>query len=584
MLATGDFANFDHAMYIGAFSGDPNPLSVPAGTYYFETVGHKLRKTALNAFNQLRWQDAPWSELLPTGGRYRGNHDTDEEALHHLTMDGDVYHKDESPHRGIRQVSNFIAGSSQHIDYGTKRLAFVDEIVEFEKEFVQRSSLPDPTGADAPVLVRLTHDHREGNRADAVITMGFANGVAGYSTGDISGALGSINVVSPLLELFGVGEADDYLIESVYWGNEQDITEFEFIYLNSVRYTLGPLTEVPGGTVWLKRILAYPENLAIANLSINFERFDNTWAYNDAADELLDAGLYQLVDDGMGNPVYDIIPTRGITHRDSVGPPTVQPRRAGLIDIDDLGRMYAAAGQVHRTITPPTGATEAVPSSELGTQHVDNVSSYADLADRGGLGAWYAQTDVLNFTQIQDLGPPLNIDLVGTFHDVYLWIINNVPGGDTAANEFFANESTMLGLFSRERDALQELQFHLSGEAFPAVTEHQYLYVNANHTGAGSNIRRVTVYNPGQFLRDDDFHWNAQADKTFVAASVAAHAGQANVHHTPPAGGGGLDDAAVDAKITAHTGSAERPPRPASGRCSFHNCGAARPRYSIGGR
>ena len=431
VLATGDFLPFDHPMYIGAFSGDPNPLSVPAGTYYFETVGHKLRKTALNAFGQLRWQDAPWSELLPTGARYRGNHDGDDEALHHLTMDGDVYHNDQSPHRGIRQVSNFVAGSNTHTDYGTKRLAFVDEIVEFEKEFVERSSLPDPAGADAPVLVRLTHDHREGNRADAVITMGFANGVAGYSTGDISGALGSINVVSPLLELFGVGDANDYLVESAYWGNERDLTEFEFIYLNSVRYTLGPLTEVPGGTVWLKRILAYPENLAIANLSINFERFDNSWAYNDAADELLDAGLYQLVDDGMGNPVYDIIPTRGITHRDSVGPPSVQPRRAGLIDIDDLGRMYAAAGQVHRTITPPTGTTEPVPDSELGTQHVDNVSSYADLADRGGLGAWYAQTDVLNFTQIQGLGPPLDIDLVGTFHDVYLWIINNVPGGDT---------------------------------------------------------------------------------------------------------------------------------------------------------
>ena len=39
-----------------------------------------------------------------------------------------------------------------------------------------------------------------------------------------------------------------------------DITEFEFVYLNAVRYTLGPLTEVPGGTVWLKRILNYPEN------------------------------------------------------------------------------------------------------------------------------------------------------------------------------------------------------------------------------------------------------------------------------------------------------------------------------------
>ena len=187
-------------------------------------------------------------------------------------------------------MSNFVAGTNQHTDYGTKRLAFADEIMEFEKDFVERSSLPDPTAADAPILVRLTHDHRSGNRADAVITMGFANGVAGYSSGDISAALGSINIVSPLLEVFGIGDANDYLIESVYWANESDLTEFEFVYLNAVRYTLGPLTEVPGGTVWLKRILSYPENLAIANLSINFERFDETWVYNDSADELLDAG------------------------------------------------------------------------------------------------------------------------------------------------------------------------------------------------------------------------------------------------------------------------------------------------------
>ena len=237
-------------------------------------------------------------------------------------------------------------------------------------------------------------------------------------------------------------------------------------------------------------------------------------------------------------------------------------------------------GTVHRTITPPTGDSEVVPTSELGTQHVDNVSGFADLADRGGLGAWFAEIGNLNFIQIQGLGPPLNIDLVGTFHDVYLWIINNVPGGDTVANQFFVNDTTMLGLFSRESDALQELQFVLSGEAFPVVTQHQYLYVDATHGGAGSNIRRITAYSPGQFLRDDDFHWNAQADTTFVGAAIGAHAAQANVHHTPgggldamlrlrprsrptpmpnvhhvpPAGGGGLDQAAVDALIGTHAG------------------------------
>ena len=174
VLATGDFENFDHPMYIGAFSGDPNPLSVSLGTYYFLTVDHKLRKTANDAFGQARWQDAPWSEILSAGARYRGNHDTDEEALHHLTMDGDVYHKDEAPHRGIRQVSNFVAGSSSHTDYGTKRLAFADEIEEVDRLFERAvDACQTRRRLTLPFWSELTHAHREGNRADASITVGF---------------------------------------------------------------------------------------------------------------------------------------------------------------------------------------------------------------------------------------------------------------------------------------------------------------------------------------------------------------------------------------------------------------------------
>ena len=544
VAAQGDFQSFDHAAYIGAFGGEPNPLSVPLGTYYFLTTDYRLQKTTLNSFNQQRWEDASWADLLPTGATYRGHRHGDAAARPHMRMDGDVYHNDDAP-RGIREVSNFVAGTSEHTDYDARRLAFLDEIPEVQALFVERTTLPEPTASDAPPLVHLTHDHREGNRADAVITVGFNdNGVGVYSEGGLTPAIGSINAVSPLLELFGLGDVDDYFVESVYWGNEADLDGFTHIYLNSVRYTLGSLTAAPGGTVWLKRITGYPTGLALASLSINFERADGSWYFNDSADQLLDAGLYQLTDDGQGNPIYDITPTRSVTHRDSVGPPSIQPHRAGIIDIDDLGRMYAAAGQVHRTITPPTGTTEVVPEADLGPQHVDNVSGFADLADRGGLGAWFAQTDHLNFIQIQGLGPPLNIDLVGTFHDVIIWIIANVTGGDSAANQFYRDNTTMLGLFHSEADALLELQFVLSGEAFPAVAVHQYLYVDATHGGGvGSNIRRVTVFNPGQFLRQDDFHWNSQADKAFVNSAIQAHKNDASAHHvkTPPGrrGGGG---------------------------------------------
>ena len=534
VLATGDFTVFNHADYAGELDFEPNAQSFPLGEHYFLIVDHKLRvtiaSTAYPGTNE--WADGDWSNILLPGARYRGVRGNDAEALHHVQANGDVYYHRSD--RTIRVVANFVAGSAEHTDYYSRRFAFVDEIPDAAVAlFVERSTLPDPTSPNAPPLVHLTHDHREGNRADATVIVGFRGQVAGYSNGELNAAIGSINVVSPLLELFGLGNANDYFIESVYWGNLADITEFAYVHLNAVRYELGPLAPVPGGTVWLRRILDYPEDLAIANLSTNFERPDGSWFFNDSADALLSAGLYQITGDGMGNLVYDIIPPRSVTHRDSIGAPTVQPTRAGTIDIDDLGRQWNAAGTVHRTITPPTGTTEVLPDSELGSQHVDNVSGFADLADRGGLGAWFAQNEPLNIIQVQGLGPPLNIDLVGTFHDAFIWIIENVPGGDTPANQFFRDDTTILGSFARERDALLELQFVLSGVAFPAPAIHQYIYVDSTHFGVGSNFRRVTSYNPGQFLRDDDFHWNPQADQTFVAQATAAHAAQQNAHILP---------------------------------------------------
>ena len=301
----------------GQFPGDPNELSVPLGTYYFETTNHKLRVTVNNAQGTRVWQDADWADLLPLNAQYRGNHDTDQDALFHLRMNGDVYHRDTGT-RGIRQVSNFTAPVSAHIVYDAQRLAFFADIPLPKRDlFVERSSLPDPTADGAPDLVYLTFDHSEGDRADAVITVGFtSNGVAGYSRGDLSSTLGSINVESPLLEVFGLGTSSNYLVESVYWDNNADLDEFEEVWINNTVYTLGvSTTEVPGGAVYLgPNPEAYPTGLSTANLNINFERADGTFYYNDSTDTLLDSGLYQITDNGQGIALYDQIPTRsGIT-------------------------------------------------------------------------------------------------------------------------------------------------------------------------------------------------------------------------------------------------------------------------------
>ena len=89
--------------------------------------------------------------------------------------------------------------------------------------FVERSTLPVVSDT-SPDLVYLSHGHSVGGRADAVIDVGFSPaGVAGYASGEISGVLGSVNTPSPLAEVFGLGSAGDYLLESVYWLNRSGL-------------------------------------------------------------------------------------------------------------------------------------------------------------------------------------------------------------------------------------------------------------------------------------------------------------------------------------------------------------------------
>ena len=200
------------------------------------------------------------------------------------------------------------------------------------------------------------------------------------------------------------------------------------------------------------------------------------------------------------------------------------------------------------------------------------------MQDRGGEGAWYGERFTHNFVQIQ--GPDLtDLVLVLTWIDVWTWLIANVTGYNTAAFIFNRDETTFLGSFTSEEDALEELQFVLGGHPFPAVTTHQYIYNDPNQQGMGvSRLRRITTYMPGQVQRRDDFHWvgphatveyvdseileagqetldGLTANATQSTAELNTHQGDPNAHHVPtPPGGGGLDQSAVDALIVTHAG------------------------------
>ena len=556
---SADFARFTHADYIGELSGEPNPLAQTLGTYYFLIVDHKLQVTANNSFGQLRWEDAPWSDLLVANAGYRGARANDAAALSHIQLDGDVFFDRHSNH--IRVASNFVAGVTEHTGYESKRLARIEEVPELDPLFVERSTLPAVTD-DSPDLVYLSHGHSVGGRADAIIDVGFSpSGVAGYSSGEISGILGSINTPSPLAEVFGLGSAADYLLESVYWLNRADLEEFVAVWLNNVRYVLGGISVVPGGGAFIRRINDYPTGLATAEVNINFERLDESYYFNDGATEVVENGLYQKTDNGQGEVIYDRVPTESVRHRDQIGPPLIAPNKAGLLDTDDLGRIWSAAGQVFRVLTPPNGDSEVMSLADLGPQYVPDPAGYADLQDRGGVGAWYVERFSHNHVQIQ--GPALaDLVLVLTWIDVWTWLVGNVTGYNTSTFIFNRDETTFLGSYDSEDDALQELQFVLGGNPFPDVATHQYVY-NVNHTTptGASKIRRITAFVPGQVQRRDDFHWvgphatvayvdeqmmeagqetldGLTANATQSTAELITHAGDPNAHHTPGMGGG----------------------------------------------
>ena len=564
---SADFARFTHADYIGELSGEPNPLAQTLGTYYFLIVDHKLQVTANNSFGQLRWEDAHWSDLLVTGAGYRGVRSGDAGALSHIQEDGDVYFDRHSDH--IRVASNFVAGVTEHVNYASKRLARIEEVPEIDPLFVERSTLPAVT-EDSPDLVYLSHGHSVGGRADAVIDVGFSpNGVAGYASGEIGGILGSINTPSPLAEVFGLGSAADYLLESVYWLNRADLEEFESVWLNNVSYVLGDISPVPGGGAFIRRIMDYPTGLATAQVNINFQRVDESYYFNDGGTEVVASGLYQKTDNGQGETIYDRVPTESVRHRDQIGPPLIAPNKAGLLDTDDLGRIWSAAGQVFRVLTPPNGDSEVMSLADLGPQYVPDPAGYADLQDRGGVGAWYVERFSHNHVQIQ--GPALaDLVLVLTWIDVWTWLVGNVTGYNTSTFIFNRDETTFLGSYDSEDDALQELQFVLGGNPFPDVATHQYVY-NVNHTTptGASKIRRITAFVPGQVQRRDDFHWvgphatvayvdsemqeagqetldGLTANATQSTAELNTHAGDPNAHGVPPAGDAfsipGLDD------------------------------------------
>ena len=136
-----------------------------------------------------------------------------------------------------------------------------------------------------------------------------------------------------------------------------------------------------------------------------------------AATEVVENGLYQKTDNGQGVTIYDRVPTESVRHRDQIGPPLVAPNKGGLLDTDDLGRIWSAAGQVFRVLTPPTGDSEVMSLPTWGRS--TSRTRRATPTCRTGAARALGTSCVLAITIVQIQGPALSdLVLVLTWIDV----------------------------------------------------------------------------------------------------------------------------------------------------------------------
>ena len=378
--------------------------------------------------------------------------------------------------------------------------------------------LPTATTTSPENLI-VSHEYTEGNRQDAVLTVGFDGNFAGYKSERIADVgVGSINRVSPMEQLFGVGSSSDYLEDLIYSFNETFINDINRVYISGISYVLGDT--IREGSFFIKRILNPPTGLSAATLAINFRRADDSWYFTDGISAVHRAGEYQK-EDIEGVLSYQPFVTLGIAHIDSVGAPNRNPTRPGQIAIDDLGRVWSGGGNYINVITGATGTDEAF-------THTGFVQTFATRDELfqlgGGNGAFGSIQQVSTNSWVQIQGPN-----VGDYRDSLIW--HNVwnyraehvdtIGAANATAIRYRDEGVFLGGFHSLQGAVDEL-FNVLTSTGDAFELDKYFYTHIGGTNAG--VRRITSLTGGVATRSDNFFWKGpHFDGDDVAGWVANH-------------------------------------------------------------
>ena len=383
--------------------------------------------------------------------------------------------------------------------------------------FPHVSRLPDHTADDAPRVVVLIEDVKEGAQEDATII--FERGpliagaiqVRGWSIQD-NNPYGSVDRDLTLTALIGdqLGETDGTFhltaMRSTIRGALTEITHF---HLDGDSYTIGNhVPEYSGnssGQYW-EREIELSQVVSINHpYHLNFQRADNSVILTNGELTTQTQGIYYWTPTGY----QWLTPTEIVTGR---GAPTAPPAFAGQIHINESTLRYAKGS---RRLGPEADSTS--------THSVLNHPKYewfaSDLTtvfnNRGFGGFWWDRAGGDHgFIQFQDDDADDTLDVNETkrnlsFNQVFEYIANN-DDDETLAQQSTNNalrDSNWIGTYSDFSVIPDELDFHYHNQA-AWDNRTQRVFFGYNHTAETSRIYEVISFTRGGVTVINTLAWS----------------------------------------------------------------------------
>ena len=375
--------------------------------------------------------------------------------------------------------------------------------------------IPLTVTAQDPDLVFLSHPYTIGNRSDATVTVGVDGSFVGYLHEGIVGVpVGSVDKVSPMVELRGFGSAGDYELDSVYAFNNGWLGDQQSIFIGAMQYQLGVLLREGG--LWFRRILNAPTGLSAATLAVNFLNIEGAWYFTDGA-ELIEAGLWEVLVGEEGVLLYERLAAVSLTHSDEVGAPISPPTSLPAFHTDSLGRLWVGGSEIVINHTDPTGTDSAF----LHPKYVSDPSTRSEILTTAGDGgfSWLINGGYSGFVQFVGTTPAdYREGLI--WHDIWNYMSEHVyppdPGGpDHDRAQRYEDDGVFLGGLDSLDAALTEVSLRITDIGdFAADT-----FFWGDRTEPDDGLRVIDTFTLGEVTRITRYFWRGPS---VVTADIAS--------------------------------------------------------------